>query len=316
MARPPGTSSIWRSEIDLNDRGWSLSGIFLGLAVIGWVSYAALLLRGPIERCFEGLEPHGARCCAPGQTERTGHCVGPVRTCPNIMSSTRHSGGTEGCVVRPRRIPHPTGVLHIGPTDWDHITPTEVISVSAFTLDAFEVTWHEYDKCIQARACPRLQSEEPGQPVRGISPSDAALFCAFSGGRLPSRNEWVYAAGSAEGLRFPWGSNGLVCRRAAFGLVDGPCGVGGTGPELVGARPQGRSKLGVYDLAGNVAEWATSGDSFFVMGGSYVSKSAAALKSWSALPNAPSETIGFRCAYDRTAEPTEHIERQRTSWSR
>jgi formylglycine-generating enzyme required for sulfatase activity len=53
-------------------------------------------------------------------------------------------------------------------------------------------------------------------------------------------------------------------------------------------------------MAGNVAEWTReAGSAFAVRGGSYRSKVARQLKSWSREAGSKAEPyIGFRCAYD------------------
>jgi len=98
-------------------------------------------------------------------------------------------------------------------------------------------------------------------PVVQVSQRDAAAFCAWLGLRLPSEEEWEYAARGADGRRFPWGDEpprhdgpGL----ANFGTV--PCcapdardGYAGTAP--VGSYPDGVSPFGLLDMAGNVWEW-------------------------------------------------------------
>jgi formylglycine-generating enzyme required for sulfatase activity len=88
---------------------------------------------------------------------------------------------------------------------------------------------------------------------------EAERFCEAHGGRLPTEDEWIVAAVSAMNppRRYPWGDTGAVCRRAAWGLKDGPCARGTGGPDTVGAHPDGDSPLGLHDLAGNVAEWVS-----------------------------------------------------------
>jgi formylglycine-generating enzyme required for sulfatase activity len=99
--------------------------------------------------------------------------------------------------------------------------------------------------------------------------------------------------------RFPWGATGLVCRRAAFGLVAGPCAESATMPELAGARPDGATPEGIADLAGNVAEWTRERDgSVRARGGSFRANNAAELKGWSAVGRSgASDDIGFRCVF-------------------
>ena len=101
-------------------------------------------------------------------------------------------------------------------------------------------------------------------PVVQVSARDAAAFCAFYGLRLPSDEEWEYAARGADGRRFPWGDappeeDGR--RRANFGTnkccaPDPGDGYGRTAP--VGRFPAGASPFGLLDMAGNVWEWTAS----------------------------------------------------------
>ncbi len=132
-----------------------------------------------------------------------------------------------------------------------------------------------------------------------VSAEEAARYCAFEGGRLPTRDELIYASAGASARRFAWGPTGLVCRRAAYGLVDGPCGSGARGPELAGARPAGATPEGLLDLSGNVAEWTREPDGETGLhGGSFRSKLASELTSFSARPPRAGGDVGFRCAYD------------------
>jgi formylglycine-generating enzyme required for sulfatase activity len=214
----------------------------------------------------------------------------------------RVSSRESGCVVEPRRIAYSHGHVSLGAEDWEAegvIAPRKA-NVAPFQLDATEVTLERWNHCVVAGGCRTLEDEEPGSPVHGVDPREAEAFCRFEGGRLPTSDEWLFAAMGAEGRRYPWGSTGLVCRRAAYGLVDGPCARGIEGPELAGARADGATPEGALDLAGNVSEWTLEGPGRYVArGGSYRSKTALEVKSWSVEVLPPkARTAGFRCAYD------------------
>jgi formylglycine-generating enzyme required for sulfatase activity len=151
---------------------------------------------------------------------------------------------------------------------------------------------------VTAHACdPPPVTGEPGEPVRSITPEQAERFCRFVGGRLPLGAEWVLAAMGREARRFAWGSTGLVCRRAAYGLTQGPCADDGTGPDLAGSRPDGATPDGAFDLSGNVAEWTREADGYVARGGSFRSTSAGELKSYAAERTSARVDVGFRCAY-------------------
>lgn len=91
------------------------------------------------------------------------------------------------------------------------------------------------------------------------SASEAAALAAADGKRLPTRAQWVLAAGGPveagrlTGLRFPYG-NDFKPAAAAVGLAPED------GPLPAGSQPEDRSHCGALDMAGNVAEWVHSGD--------------------------------------------------------
>jgi iron(II)-dependent oxidoreductase len=151
-------------------------------------------------------------------------------------------------------------------------------------------------------------------PVVYVALEDARAYAAWAGKRLPSEEEWQFAAQGYEALHYPWG-NDWQPDRCNNGQV------GATTP--VTHFPQGRSPFGVYDLCGNVWEWTesertdqianTSRTRFSILkGGSYY---RAYGSEWYADGGAQSNdfaakflhmspgldrcaTIGFRCAVD------------------
>jgi formylglycine-generating enzyme required for sulfatase activity len=221
-----------------------------------------------------------------------------------LLCSEPTSPGAARCrasAVDNERVTIQGNLVSLSGADWEGKSgkPSQA-KVVAFEIDSTEVSGARYARCVAAGACSPLRAEsDPALPVREITPDAAEAFCRFEGGRLPTGPEWLLAAAGKEGRRFPWGSTGLVCRRAVFGLVDGPCANGARGPDAPGSRPDGKTPEGVLDLAGNVAEWAREpGHRFLARGGSYASKGAAELKSWAATERAsPAPDIGFRCAY-------------------
>jgi formylglycine-generating enzyme required for sulfatase activity len=197
------------------------------------------------------------------------------------------------------RIRYPGGQLDLGASDWEAPNKGRRATLKPFELDSVEVTLARWRECQQAGHCGELSVAGAGVAISNVSAAEAIAFCDFAGGRLPTGDEWMFAAGGEKGRRFAWGQTGLVCRRAAFGLSDGPCARGADRPELAGARPDGRSPEGAYDLSGNVAEWAREPDgSFRARGGSFRSRVAGELKTWSEESTGPAAHVGFRCAYD------------------
>lgn len=125
-------------------------------------------------------------------------------------------------------------------------------------------------------------------PVVNVDWWDAAAYCEWKRGRLPAQEEWLAAA-----------------------LV------GGTKPASLEAAPWGpvashltdRTKAGIHDLAGSVAEWTRrpatnpalpmAGKKYIVSGGSHLNPNAGArAREWIDDRSLRRPDLGFRIAFD------------------
>lgn len=203
--------------------------------------------------------------------------------------------------------------------------PAHNVTVNPFFIDIHEVTCAEYSKFIRAtghRSPPGWTgSIFPGSaarlPVTGIDWYDAQAYAAWAGKRLPTEQEWEFAARGSDGRRYAWGD---AWRSRAANAGDSSAG------RLVevGQYPDGRSPFGVLDMIGNAWEWTRSelvhypgarisdfpvGPRKIIRGGSWVKDDP---PDWTttfrgfALPSGGKDysKIGFRCAKDAPQNST------------
>jgi formylglycine-generating enzyme required for sulfatase activity len=190
--------------------------------------------------------------------------------------------------------------------------PRHLVRVAAFAVDATEVTARDYEACVISGGCKPSGTTtgdttlcndartRPNHPANCVDWNDAHTFCAWAGKRLPSEEEWEYAARGDDDRAYPWG-DASPTTTVVNALGDGD-GFAGTSP--VGSYDAGRSPFGVYDMAGNVWEWTESAwsddyaspreyDLKVVRGGGFGSASPALLRATAR----GSHRIGFRDAH-------------------
>ncbi len=274
----------------------------LGLAIVVVVVAAVVAVRARqregSSRCGVGFVARGPRC-APSPLA-LGACPPPL-----VL-------GPRGCDAPDVRVSVPAVTMNIGPSDWEaegRVAP-RTVTVAPFALDAFEATEAKVALVLRPNdASPAIDRDGP-RAASGLSRDEAAAYCAARGGRLPTEDEWLAAAAGPASHRYPWGDTGAVCRRAAWGIAAGPCGSGATGPDTVGAHPDGDGAAGFHDLAGNVGEWVAPDPSApargVLHGGSWQTTLATDLRTWARReidPASHDPSVGVRCAYDAAKAP-------------
>jgi formylglycine-generating enzyme required for sulfatase activity len=105
------------------------------------------------------------------------------------------------------------------------------------------------------------QKQYPNRPVVGVSWFEAAAYCSWKGGRLPTEAEWERAARGPDGSRYPWGDKPPLDTSRANCSLD----VGHLTP--VGLFPKGNSSEGLCDMLGNVWEWCEDWFGAYEVGG-------------------------------------------------
>ncbi len=139
--------------------------------------------------------------------------------------------------------------------------PAHTVVVNPFFIDKHEVTCDEYAKFIRATNHPAPSGWVNGvypagggrKPVTGVSWEDANAYAQWAGKRLPTEEEWEFAARGADGRRFPWGD------QWASGVANADVTARGHHHvSNVGAHPKGPSPFGALDMIGNAWEWTSS----------------------------------------------------------
>jgi len=146
--------------------------------------------------------------------------------------------------------------------------PPHAVTLSAYILDAYEVTVARYRRCVDAGSCPAAgvnatlsctytpqPSDHELHPVTCVSWQNAYDFCAWDAGRrLPSEAEWERAARNDASSKYPWGET-FACDLAVLAGAGQCSGYAGQLPQPVGSAPAGISRDGAFDLVGNASEW-------------------------------------------------------------
>lgn len=220
----------------------------------------------------------------------------------------------------------PEGPFKMGSNDGDYDeAPEHQVYVKTYYIDKYEVTQGEYDRFVRATKrgkpfVPVFDDDpskilKPEYPAMGMSWLDAAAYCQWAGRRLPTEAEWEKAAKGEGSRKYPWG-NAIGPKNANLeGEEDGYKYLAPPGKFEAG-----RSFFGLYDMAGNVAEWVSDsyydkyyakspyrdpkgpeeGQNRVIRGGSWRESPTGARvsKRFQARMWRTDATIGFRCAKD------------------
>lgn len=166
-------------------------------------------------------------------------------------------------IIEFAEIPGGTFLMGSPATEVDRY-PDEVqheVTVSAFKMSKFEVTFEQYDLFCDATG--RVKPDDEGfgrgqNPVINVSWHDANLFAAWVGCRLPTEAEWEYACRAGATTPFHTGKNIKTSQANFDGLY--PYDKGERGVYRKKTMPVGSfepSAFGLYDMHGNVWEWCS-----------------------------------------------------------
>lgn len=185
--------------------------------------------------------------------------------------------------------------------------PTDAVlleTAQRVCMDVTEVATAAYGACVQAgqctpaivaagEGCNLTRADRGDHPINCVTAHQAAAYCGWLGKRLPTDEEWKFAArGGARDTAFPWGPHPPLPPLACLDR-----GAGGTCP--IGQHPAGASPEGLLDLVGNVEEWVQTGEQWRLRGLGFDRRAVDSITLQADLPTQPADlathTSGFRC---------------------
>ncbi len=180
----------------------------------------------------------------------------------------------------------------------------KTVTVQPFLLDVTEVTVGAYAACVKAGECKAVNGgAKSDHPVVNVDWNEAVAYCAWAGKRLPTEEEWEWAARGAEkGTTYPWGNEAPGSQLCWGGSGNDRKARGFDATCPVGSYPRGDSPQGVKDLAGNVWEWTSTAydaSSRVGRGGCWrddVPDFVSAADRGGRAPGYRGNSLGFRCA--------------------
>jgi sulfatase modifying factor 1 len=185
--------------------------------------------------------------------------------------------------------------------------------INDLCMDVTEVTSAAYATCVDHGLCSadELSCEEawtykrPGledHPINCVSWAQADRYCRASGKRLPTSDEWEWAARArTEQWRFSWGDSDPADDQLCWSK-----GTARSGTCMVGSFPASRTPQGIDDLFGGVWEWLSPaerrGIPNIARGGAWQNSADNVLEGENpgsfAGGFARNDVVGFRCVYD------------------
>ena len=154
----------------------------------------------------------------------------------------------------------PAGEFDMGSNDFEMEKPIHRVTIARpFAIGRREVTLDEWDQCVAAGNC-TYRPDDHGQgrgdrPATDLSWRDAKAYVSWLAQktghkyRLPSEAEWEYAARGGTKTAYWWGrdvgARFANCRE---------CG-GSSGQQAIAAGSFSANPFGLFDTAGNAAEW-------------------------------------------------------------
>ncbi|WP_336486642.1 SUMF1/EgtB/PvdO family nonheme iron enzyme [Methylobacterium nigriterrae] len=182
----------------------------------------------------------------------------PPAPVPPAASQTGQS--FRDCGDCPEMVVLPAGSFEMGSSAAPFERPVHRVTIAKpFAIARYETTVDEWNRCVESGACKfRPPEAGPGsgnKPVTNVSWYDAKDYAGWLSAkthqtyRLPTEAEWEYAAHGGTGSAFAWGPQVGVAKANCRDCRPG------TSPQILEAGHFPPNGYGLFDLAGNAAEW-------------------------------------------------------------
>jgi formylglycine-generating enzyme required for sulfatase activity len=165
------------------------------------------------------------------------------------------------CPQCPELVLIQAGSFEMGSSEmFDFEAPVHHVTIrKPFHIGRREVTFEEWDACLAEGGC-KQKPDDRGlgrgrRPVTDLDWDDAKSYVAWltqktgKTYRLPSESEWEYVARAGSTTTYPWGRAVDKDKANCLGCTSDPV----KKAIDVGSFPP--NSFGVYDMAGNAAEW-------------------------------------------------------------
>ena len=142
----------------------------------------------------------------------------------------------------------------------DDEKPYHAVSIKAFQMGKYEITFNEWDKCENDNFCPHADDMGWGRdkrPIISVSWDDInQKYLPWlnqktgKNYRLPTEAEWEYAARAGKDTAFPWGTT--------LGINQANCDACGSAWDNKQTAPVGSfaaNGYSLHDTSGNIWEW-------------------------------------------------------------
>lgn len=199
----------------------------------------------------------------------------PARAAGQDPDARRAASAEDGGVFRdcdacPLMVEVPGGAFVMGspesePGRYHDEGPQRVVLVGEFAAGVYEVTFAEWEACVEEGGCLEHVPDDEGwgrgdRPVINVNWTDAQAYVEWIAAktaqpyRLLSEAEWEYAARAGTSAPRYWGATITdACLHANGDYAGLPCGDGHENTAPIGSyRP---NAFGLHDVLGNVWEW-------------------------------------------------------------